>query len=344
MTATATATTVAERLGLTDDNVESRILEPHPSTRTFTIGAAASDDGWPIVGLSYRCDYRAEEEYGVSDLRKAMCGTDPRRFQVLPENTDHATVFSDVNAVAFSTRPLPQNPKWGDVLLEWSDQDYAGHWSRSVAFARGLPDPWALSRKKTAELRSHGKALGISPLPRRKDDLIAAIVAHPENVKAADSPDCWPGWFHYGNLLVLRADDGITAEAVAAIADAVRNGTVGFSPVSGPFSTGLLITDMTDLGPKTWERLHDQWDWHDARMAELAPVEAELRAKGHRFYFLGKPREGGWRTADGQEDTAVRYWLNGSGDPQPSGWYTLDELRSEKFAEDARIRHAERRR
>jgi hypothetical protein len=44
----------------------------------------------------------------------------------------------------------------------------------------------------------------------------------------------------------------------------------------------------------------------------------------------------------GEEDGAVRYWVNGCGSPQPSGWYTLDELLAEVFITDARQRSAKR--
>jgi hypothetical protein len=65
----------------------------------------------------------------------------------------------------------------------------------------------------------------------------------------------------------------------------------------------------------------------------LAEVKAELHAKGYRWHFFGKPRD--------RVQSLTLYWFNGSqyGEgrgrltTQPFGWYTLAEMRAEKFAE-----------
>jgi hypothetical protein len=65
----------------------------------------------------------------------------------------------------------------------------------------------------------------------------------------------------------------------------------------------------------------------------LRPVERELKAKGHRFFFLGRPAL--INNKDGSK--SVKYWLNGQSSPeagyhsQPVGWYTPEELRAEDF-------------
>lgn len=76
-------------------------------------------------------------------------------------------------------------------------------------------------------------------------------------------------------------------------------------------------------------------------MAKLKPVEEALKAKGYRWYFLGSPKNGfkslaGNKVADPEE---TYYWLNGSGQPQPFGWYTREELLAEKFVADALEKH-----
>lgn len=70
----------------------------------------------------------------------------------------------------------------------------------------------------------------------------------------------------------------------------------------------------------------------------LDVVKAELRAKGYRWFFFGKTRHA--------PEDENRYWFNGSkfnGEgrqilaEQPYGYFTLDEMRAEKFAEGIRI-------
>lgn len=70
----------------------------------------------------------------------------------------------------------------------------------------------------------------------------------------------------------------------------------------------------------------------------LAEVQAELWAKGYRWHFFGIPHNRQGEAWDGGPD---RYWFNGStlGEgrgrltKQPFGWFTLEEMRAEKFAE-----------
>lgn len=330
-------TTVADRLGVTADTIEATLDFDRPNSREFGPAWTTSEDGWPIVGVSYVTDYRAEEEYGCGDLRRALCGDSPRRFQMLPDRVDHIGLFADVNAIALSVHPLEHTaPTWGDPIGREGDS-YAAHWTRSLPHVQRVPDADHLRwRYKMPELRARAKALGITPLPRRKDELLDAIVTHPD--LGAEQPNLWPGWFHQGTALILRADNGPAATIISALRDAARAGTLAIGNASGPFSTGLFISDGADIGPAQQARIDADWDWHDARMAELAPVAAQLKAEGYGYYFLGRPRRDGWTTAAGVESTEVRYWLNGHSvrledgtRTQPYGWYTLDELANKAF-------------
>lgn len=79
----------------------------------------------------------------------------------------------------------------------------------------------------------------------------------------------------------------------------------------------------------------------------LDEVAAELRAKGYRWHFFGIPRNRAgepWTDLKGQG----RYWFNGSQSgegrgrltKQPFGWFTLAEMRAEKFAEGLHVETA----
>jgi hypothetical protein len=300
-------------------------------------------DGGHIAGLVYQTDYDATQEWGLSDLRKRLCGTGTRNLFQQPGTASHVVVFSDVNAFALSCWPLtdtgaPLEACWGDHVARGGSPD--GPPGHATFFTQNLPwvQHWAQQATTwdtMAELRRKAKELGLDgPLPRTKAALLDRIQRSPVTRDSAEHPNRWPAWFD-GQLLVVRADDGLTAGIVAGLRDAAVAEQLVFGSASGPFRTGLFLYDRRDETEALITARAAQWDWYEARMSELAPVRAELEAKGHRFYFLGNPRQGGWNTADGQEDDAVRYWLNGTGRPQPGGWFTLDELRAEAFIRTA---------
>lgn len=328
------ATSLA-KLGLTADQV-AEACEARTSPQTFVASYCETPDGDPMMGLVHQTDYKAEEEWGIGDLRKAITGDDPRRFCMTESAFAHIAVFSDVNAIALSTRPMStQSPAWGEELVGLPS-GYGDDWERKLEFAR---DTYDIANKwmKMDVLRAKARELGIRPLPRSKTDLVAAIAASPD----LQLPERWPAIFSYGKTLVLRADgDGLAARIVAKLADAAMSGTLGIGSSSGPFHSGLFFYDTRDETQQLVEEREAHFDWHDARMAELEPVMTELESRGHRWYFLGKPSE---NTRDGV--TAVRYWLNSHSYPgigQPSGWYTLQELLDEKFIEDRKADNARR--
>lgn len=328
--------TSLERLGITSEDIEA-LEKAHLGGPTQLRAGFILDvpGGQPIAGLVYQTDYKAEEEYGVGELRKAITSADPRRFVMTDTAIDNIAVFDDVNGMVLSTRRLlVQTMKWGDPLNgeasnPWYTR-YAERWNERVGRTRALcdvADPWM----KMDKLRAVARDLGISPLPRRKNDLVAAIHNHPRVTEK--TPDVWPAWFANGKELVLRADgDTMCARIMRKLIDAVTCGTLAIGNASGPFSTGLFFYDARDETPELVEEREARFDWHDARMAELEPVAEALKADGIRWFALGRPTE-----INGQ----IKYWLNGSSThkyPQPYGWYTLQELADKKFIDDARER------
>ncbi len=325
---TATTTSLAD-LGVTADQLKARTESTAPAT--FTTAWSDTPDGDPIAGLVHQTDYRAEEEYGIGDLRKALTGTDPRRFAMTERGRQHAAVFSDVNAIVLSSSPLPDGDLIWGAPISGLPADYAEAWERRQRTrSEYVLDRIAGPHERMDVLRVRARELGIAPLPRRKDDLRAAIAAHPD--LASQLPDIWPAECTYGKTLVLRADgDDLTARVVRKLADAVRAGTLGVGSASGPFHSGTFYYDTRDETPQLIAEREAAFDWHDAQMAALRPVQDELKAKGHSWFFLGKPTK--------RQDGTVQYWLNGmrsmpgAKGRQPYGWYTLEELRAEKFVE-----------
>lgn len=331
-TSTVFRETVAGRLGGALD----ALLAGHDRVAASACGPSAIIDDVldePIVGLTFRTDYDASQEYGIRDIVNAVTGPDPRRYQMTPEARLRFSVCTDRNAFAVSVRPLPPTFAWGEEL-PGASRSYSDRWQSAIRWVRGVRtfSDW----DTMVELRAEAKLRGVSPLPRRKDALLDAINAA-TNPHPCEHPEHWPVPFGGGQTLIVRADGGASAVIVAGLRDAIDAGTFAIGSASGPFHTGLLFYDARD----ETQALRDQRDanhaWYDARMAELAPVRAELEARGHTFRSIGEPREGGWNTKRGQEDSAVRYWVathGGRGAQQVSGWYSLDELRAEVFAAD----------
>jgi hypothetical protein len=296
-----------------------------------------TEDDTVATGVVYRCDYAGQQEYGIGEVREALCGTDPRQVEMLASKSDHVAVFADVNAIAISSRPLSDStPNWGDPINGAPD-DYADEYTRRLSWAQGVTLPWFAT---VATLRELAKERGVSPIPRKKADLEAAIIA----ASTPSHPDRWPGNFSYGKTLILRADTGQTADTIAKLADAIETGHLTFGTTSGPFHRGLFIGDGRDLGPKSTAAHNEACDWYDEKMADLALVREALEADGHRFYFLGNPTE----LSPGGRPHGLYYWMNGNtvrtahGAQQPCGWYTLDELASLAWLTDAEDKAAER--
>lgn len=318
-------------LGIDPATIESARREQH--ARMIAPTLIETPDGDPIIGLSYQTDYKAEEEWGVADLRKAITGPDPIRFAQTPEGAECIRFFSDCNGMVLSTGPRTDAElAWGDPVGEFGDTRYRGDYEFALFRIAGI-DRWTT----VPELRAKAKELGVKPLPSRKEDLIAAITGRLS--ATGDSAGLVaPAWFQSGNDLVIRADgDGPAARVVAKLVAAARAGRLGIGDGSGPFHSGLVLFDAADMTPGQITEITEQHRWHAERMAELEPVKQELLDRGYRFYFLGNPK---LIRRKGDSEERLYYWLNAMSSrnadgsySQPSGWFTLDELRAAKFAD-----------
>lgn len=308
--------------------------------------------------------------FGVPRMESGMA-TDNRRTRGLvrlfdfPESEGYVeglasseaaiVVGNEDMAAARWGEPIQAEPK-GGVFGDWRKTlvgaDYARFWEDSLRWSSpdlpGQKKWWRLENHTVAELKSIAADLGVEVVPaegaatgRRllKADYVRALEA-----KRNEHVRLFPGYFQTGSALVLRAYEGSEAGRVAqdvlkALWMAYRDGALGFGAGgSGPFSTGLSLMDVRDL-PVGWvEKRRAERAWVEAQERALEPVAEELRAAGHKWYFLGNPSQGE-RWKDGE----VHYWLNGysynvqggsGGNSQPSGWYTLEELRTEKFVAD----------
>lgn len=333
-----------EELGVTPEELREQATE-RSEPRAFVAGYVETPDGVPIASLVYQTDYRSEEEWGVGQLRNAITSDDPRRFRMTRRARDLVGVFEDANAIVLSTRRLTEPLRWDFAQCRLGGDDfenYQFHYENARARLQEIDVP-APHLATVASLGQLAEEHGLpKPWPRRKADFHAALSEHIQ--RNAPPRDVWPGWFHYGQHLVLRAEgDGLAARILRRLRRAAQEGTLGLANGSdSPFATGLFIYDTRDETPGLVANREAAFDWHDARMAELEPVKEELKRKGITWFALGRPTE---MERDGKRQ--VRYWLNGMSGrdyPQPFGWYTLEELRQLKFISDARERAAQDRR
>lgn len=346
------------KLGYTDSDIREAGSGYTPA-RGFNLAVADTPDGTPIVGVTYACDFRYEEEAGGADIREAF-GVDSKKhgYAMSHAGAGHFGVFGDLPegaaSLILSVRPIARVQSWGhDIGREpnavvsdrerWLnavahgslDRDpknngwgeyYDNHYANSLGSIQSLPEIrqwWTIPEIKAAAVK-----MGIpGPFPRKKAELVDYVTNHPVRLTAGSDSNDWPGWFHYGDVLVLRADRGIVADTLKLLVRAAENETLAFGGGAQIFGSGMSLYDGMDVGPVLEQERREAAAWYDAEMKKLEPVKEELKRRGFGWYALGNPHL--------REDGQTQYWLNGHGNPQPFGWYTREELLAERFVADA---------
>lgn len=316
------------------DALRALVRANSPSPQTLGPEMLEVSDGSVIGAVCAVTDFAAEEEAGVGDLARtiARSRTDLR---MRPGAAAKVTCFADANALAISVADLPRAPRWGE-RLPGASADYAERFVRMLPIARGA-ETTANRWVSTSELREECRRAGIRPA-RSRAETLERLDAHLAATRPLRTPECWPSDFRGGRTLILRADEGASAIALEGLRRAATDGTLALRAGRALFASGLCCWDGRDEPAFVRAEREAAARRHDAWMADLAPVEAALRARGHRWFFLGNPQP----TTLPDGSTAVRYWLNGWQSPgatgQPYGWYTLEQLRDEQFVADTYAR------
>lgn len=334
--------------GYTDAQIREAAKE-YGSTQAFTVTLVDSTDG-PLVGLAYQCDFRYEEEAGVGDIRKALHKEGIKSWEASKDAATHAVAFADVNALAVATRPIGNSaPMWGDSIINAQRDDrfpmlrgsklegrdvydsYDKTWERHMEYVQHPPRIYPSDT--IATIRALADKLGIEgKRPRKKAELIDMVKNSEEYKAAVEHPNQWPGYFHYGDVLVLRADSGIAFDVLDLLKTAAIEGELMVGSTVG-FGSGLSLFDVADLGRNVRKEILENNKWHQREMKKLEPVKKALKAEGIRWFYLGNPSKS-------DNDPATKYWLNGDrqkmndgSEAQPFGWYTREELLAKKFLE-----------
>lgn len=247
-------------MGYTDEDIRAA-ADANLNPRTFGVAVQDTEDG-PIVGIKYYGDYRWEEENGGPVLAEALTGKDRWHPFILKGREAHFAQFSDVpgGSLVLSVKPMVKPLTWGEPIAEaestWGNilerGEYATFWESAVSWAQGLESAHSLSYRKVSELREMladgGKGL-------KKAELVEQVFATQTPVHA----NRWPGWFHYGDVLILRADAGLVSDVLTLLHVASLEGTLGIGGGGfGPFASGLSLYDAADIGPEFHRALWKQ--------------------------------------------------------------------------------------
>lgn len=352
---------IAEKLTAAGyDIAEIVAAKSDQSTRAVEIVAVETDDG-PIFGLSYRCDFRAEEEWGVSDLSRAFASRADKSassHRIWKADTEAGTLEdSGFRARTSGARPGHQmdlvTVTDEAVVLRTSeiegpaDQDWSSaSWEKRViaesiqmirdhrGYVQGIPSVWRLERRTYAELKARAIEIGVAKPARSKAKVIDQIL----DLETPEFPYAEPANFHDGHHLVIPRRGGVGVVADALV-EAARDGhLLAGGSLGNPFGSGFLLLDERDISRADRDEAEKDAAWHRKQMVAVGPVEEHLRNTGTSVYFIGRPTQ--------DEDGPVRYSVNLSHRPHGQFWgsFTVAEMLADGFAEREAEKYAERHR
>lgn len=328
------------------DRLDVTRLEDMPriGNREASLFLVENEGGDPLLGIKYHCDARSEEETGSGQMSTSFTQTADKdsfvaKEYLLQDNNSGLSaykqaelVFAGENYVAFSS----------DIYA--SKDRLKAELPHAIAFIRnaerystGIADiERKLWRKTVAELKAQAKELGLKGYSKlKRAELENALAKKIQEASGVVIPESYtqPAWFHYGSFLIFERKAGtVFAEVLDKLVEAAQAGALIVGGGSIGFGSGFSFFDSRDLSQESVERIHNQNVWYREQMALLAPV-AEIVKKKHGYYALGSPNQ--------FSEGPVKYWLNGHSlraatgrSHQPYGWYTLQELKDEKYLED----------
>ncbi|SDH33623.1 hypothetical protein [Microbacterium sp. 77mftsu3.1] len=286
-------------LGFTPEDIAAE-HDQYAHNRRISLSLAGQEGSdLPLVGVSYGGDFRAEEEWGIPEIAKALRAEEQDR------------VFSgERDGVWFlGLRADRGIRRWQPDERDYRVIETALRRSREEA----RDEHWRDRFLKVAELRQGLRDAGVTgPLPRTKVELQALFA---ERVRE-QHPLSNIGEFHNGDVLIMVPARPVITAVLRILAGSGKHLRMGGS--ASPFDRGATIYDERDLTNETVEAslTHAAYARKQNRKAE--PIRKALAAKGYLF-ALSSPN---------RRDGVDRFWLNYSphGHKQVSGWFTLVEL------------------
>lgn len=349
---------IAEKLSASGyDLDEIKAAKSSDYRRAVEIVAVETSEG-AVFGLSYACDFRAEEEWGVGDLSRAFASRASKEatsHRILaadlkagivekdgprvggcigaPGNqVDLVTVLDDVVSLRTAEISGSLEDAWSTAKDEARQIESArGSIRDSRGYITGVPEAWKLEREPFGDLRERARAAGIEKPGRSKAAVIQQIV----DAAVPEHPYVEPADFHDGRHLVIprRGAVGVVLEGLV---EAARDGfLLAGGSLGNPFGSGFLLLDERDIPRADRDEAEATAAWHREQMVLAKKAEKHLRSGGTSVYFIGRPRQ--------CEDGEVRYSVNLSHPLSGQFWgrFTLEEMLADGFAErEAAAYHA----
>ena len=296
--------------------------------------------GKPIIGIAYGGDFRSEEEYGTSEIYKALEKGKNQKDLFYRKTDDAGNVgYVVVNPQKQDYRPEEILQREWDEALRRHNQPPYGNYTREIDKLE--------FRLTTKQLRERAKAAGIKPLPPTKQKLAQAIY------RAEHSDEIIPttqsvGEFHDGRNLIIMTDNPRMLATLDKLVEAAEHDSLRMGSSSNPFSRGAMFYDERDFSVATRNTLARAEKWEAQQMKKIEGLRERLQGdRGSRgwntnsVYALGRPQAGFdsvIRYSAGKDGRKVTdpadtyYFINMSrqGHKQVSGWYNREEL--EAFA------------
>lgn len=298
-------------------------------TREAGIITVDTPDG-EVTGISYQCDFRAEEEYGSSALTDAWTASANEdsfflaQARKTPDFTESRYTQADLLVLGEDFVAFQAPGRFSSPLDQGEITRALAYIKEQTPYTRFETSLFSIERQTVSELRATLAKRGVkAPSKARKADLVNAVmrsmVVGRENIH--------PAWFHMGSALILPRGTGDEfGDMVERLIDAAEAGflAVGSAGVRA-FGSGLTLFDERDLGPKTRDQVSKQNDWYNEQMTPITQVKAELRDEGYSVYHIGNPRT--------DESGQTVYFVNASApkSKQFFGWHSLAQLKARDF-------------
>jgi len=289
--------------GFTPEGIEAEATDSAELRRIALISARQDGTDVPLIGVAYGGDFRAEEEYGLPQIRKALRDGDGARrvFTGEVEGRFYLGVHADAGLTSWHQ----------DELIARRAGEAQARARREAEWRRGYED----DRKTVHQLRAGLREAGVEgSLPRTKQELRDL---HCRHVRGG-VPFLGVGEFHMGDTLIMLPATPVLEAALRILATSGKHLRMGGS--GSPFSRSATLFDDRDLTGDTIEATRAHEDYIRRMDQKAEPIRQELRK--HGFLYALNPG----RRQNGKDLFWLNYSLRDPSFKQQWGWFTLPQL------------------